>query len=316
MYKVILQIAIALSLFLVSSYIAWYEGSTLTHISWEWKHSTPFSNFFNVEITEGKDILYLEYFVYAAKYHPFFPILMFISLVYILSILGIYFLKKKGNWVMVYWVTVGIILLIFSGFISIPSTTGGWILFGISAFCGIIYLGVAVNYYLHNIKFLMRWIMLFLLLNNKNREVRSISKLMYTDVSNDPWDIANLTKYILDYSVESISIIDLYLEKLKDSDFGEKNAIRLSSRIGAYIGEVFRRNLSYKHNWYELILLEDEIKEIEKYYDIIYQQEILYSKKQETYILPQYEAYIYLINKSNYKSMTSFVSEVLKFHGK
>ena len=83
MFKYLLQIFIGIFILAISTVFAWYEGSAITDISWEWKYSTPFSNWFNIEIVNGRDISQLDYFIYAAKYQPLFPAIMLISIFYI-----------------------------------------------------------------------------------------------------------------------------------------------------------------------------------------------------------------------------------------
>lgn len=145
MFKYLLQIIIGLSFLVVFTFIAWYEGSTITHMSWEWKYSTPFTSYFNTEILNGNDIHQLDYFIYASKYQPLFPTLMLIMIVYILSILGLYLLKTRSKWSTIFWGLAGSILLIMCAFISIPSTTGGWILLCISGLSSIIFFGIAIG---------------------------------------------------------------------------------------------------------------------------------------------------------------------------
>jgi len=153
--------------------------------------------------------------------------------------------------------------------------------------------------------------MLFLFLNKKNIEVKAIAELLFTDVSNDPWEVKNLTEEKLDFSIESIAIIDVYLQRLKKSTYLEKNQIRLSSRIGAYLGEVIRRKLSTVYHWYDFNVIFDKIIDLDEFYDIVYQQETLYSRRKRDYILPMYEVFMFFQNKSRYKNMSAYVLKML-----
>jgi len=92
MFKYILQLSIETFTLAISTIIAWYEGSAIIEKPFEWKYSTPFTRLFNIEITNGYDISQLDYFVYAAKFQPFFPAIMMVSLLYILSVIGQLFL--------------------------------------------------------------------------------------------------------------------------------------------------------------------------------------------------------------------------------
>ena len=64
--------------------ISWYEGGQLRDDSWEWKYTAIFSNWINGEVTSSNEILEIDHFVYAAKFEPFFPLLMAASLIVII----------------------------------------------------------------------------------------------------------------------------------------------------------------------------------------------------------------------------------------
>ena len=49
-------------------------------------------------------------------------------------------------------------------------------------------------------------------------DLKGIAKLLFKDVSKDAWDQENLTKENLDFTVDSIRFIDLYVEKLMTTD--------------------------------------------------------------------------------------------------
>jgi hypothetical protein len=86
-------------------------------------------------------------------------------------------------------------------------------------------------------------------------DLKGIAKLMYQDVSKDPWDRENLTKMNLDYSVESVRWIDRYIERLMgrkyETDLLNDHFNHFVSRIGAYAGEVIKRELRQDFHWYE-----------------------------------------------------------------
>ncbi|MDI7743603.1 YjdJ family protein [Lysinibacillus fusiformis] len=143
MFKYLIHIITGTFVLMVSTLVAWYEGSTITNISWEWKYSTPFSNLFNIEIINGQDISQLDYFVYAVKFQPFFPALMFISLLYMIGVIILYLIKTKSKWTALISGFIGVCLLVL-GSISNPSTNGGWIFLWISLSSGMIYTIIAV----------------------------------------------------------------------------------------------------------------------------------------------------------------------------
>lgn len=151
-FKYLIHIITGTFVLMVSTLVAWYEGSTITNISWEWKYSTPFSNLFNIEILNGQDISQLDYFVYAVKFQPFFPALMLISVLYIIGIIIFYLIKLKSIWTSIIGGFMGICLLIISGFISNPSTNGGWIFLWISLSSGMIYTIIAVWFTIYRLR--------------------------------------------------------------------------------------------------------------------------------------------------------------------
>jgi len=93
--KYILQLIIGIFILAVSTFIAWYEGSAIIDNSLEWKYSTPFTELFNIDITNGRDISQLDYFVYSAKFQPLFPTIMMVCVPYILSVIGYYLIKRN-----------------------------------------------------------------------------------------------------------------------------------------------------------------------------------------------------------------------------
>jgi len=90
-----LQLIIGIFILAVSTFIAWYEGSAIIDNSLEWKYSTPFTELFNIDITNGRDISQLDYFVYSAKFQPLFPTIMMVCVLYILSVIGYYLIKRN-----------------------------------------------------------------------------------------------------------------------------------------------------------------------------------------------------------------------------
>lgn len=83
----------------------------------------------DIHIISGSEISQLDYFVYAAKFYPLFPALMFISVLYIYALVVFIFKKRKYQFAFVLSI-IGIISLSFVGYILYkPSTYGGRILF-------------------------------------------------------------------------------------------------------------------------------------------------------------------------------------------
>jgi hypothetical protein len=54
----------------------------------------------------------------------------------------------------------------------------------------------------------------------KKDDLKGIAKLMYQDVSDDPWDKENLTKRNLDFTIKSVRYIDMHTKRLMNTLFG------------------------------------------------------------------------------------------------
>lgn len=152
MFKYIIQFVVGFFTLIVSTFIAWYEGSTITNNSFEWEYSTPFSKLLNIEITNGRDISQLDYFVYAAKFHPLFPTIMIVSTFYILSVVGYLLIQNKSKWTIGFWGLISCMMILLSGIIFNSPTTGGRILFWVALVSGLICIAVAILVGLRNFK--------------------------------------------------------------------------------------------------------------------------------------------------------------------
>lgn len=147
-------------------------------------------------------------------------------------------------------------------------------------------------------------------------DLKGMATLMYRDVSEDVWDKENLTKRNLDFSIESIRFIDLYVKRLMDTEKGiellNKHFDNFVVRIGAYIGEVIKNNINQDFFWYEFDSVYvyssalDEIHRREKTYSL------LYSKKRDIVILPLLEASQFLDGDSMYPNFLAYVEEMIK----
>lgn len=155
LFKYLLRIITGILTLVVSTFIAWYEGSAIIENTLEWKHSTPFTSLFNREFTNGHDISQLDYFIYAAKFKPFFPTIMIVSVLYILSVTGHFLAKRNSEWGIGFCGLIGFILLLFSSLFYNSTTMGGSIFFWISSISGLLFITVTVLLYkLHNTKML------------------------------------------------------------------------------------------------------------------------------------------------------------------
>jgi hypothetical protein len=125
----IIQFGLAIILLLFSTVATWYEGSAILDNPWEWKYSTPFSQMLYGEVHSDSDISQLDYFVYAAKFQPTFPIIMTISGLYLLILIGYYFLNRQHKRFSYFLSILGGGLFLLSYFFIHSSTTGGQIFF-------------------------------------------------------------------------------------------------------------------------------------------------------------------------------------------
>ena len=158
---------------------------------------------------------------------------------------------------------------------------------------------------------------MFTFMNRREKlNERGIAKLLFTDVSADSWDRANLTKYNLDFSTESLHYIDEYVENLQTNSNKEllaKHGSNLAHRIGAYLGEVMKLHIPKDFHWYEL-------KTIRKYSSKLDQYNLdpttvhLYSKKTDAIILPSFEATEFLMGNSTYSKLSLYAKEMIRIH--
>ena len=55
----------------------------------------------------------------------------------------------------------------------------------------------------------------------------------------------------MDFSLESLEVLEEYLESLRTKLPVNEELVKITLRAGSYIGEVIRRNSSIKYNWLE-----------------------------------------------------------------
>lgn len=82
MIRFVIQSSVSIALLLFSTAVAWYEGSAILDNPWEWRYSTPFTQLLYGVVNNPSDISQLDYFVYASKFQPTFPIIMILSSLY------------------------------------------------------------------------------------------------------------------------------------------------------------------------------------------------------------------------------------------
>ncbi|ANC77591.1 hypothetical protein ABE65_012605 [Fictibacillus phosphorivorans] len=120
----VIQFVFAVIVFLVSTFSAWYEGSELRDTQWEWKYSAIFSKWKHGTVTNVSEISGFDHFIYAAKFKPLFPILMTISLLYILVILATWLLRNHTNKLSLFFMILGLTLFVASSLTFRSPTVG------------------------------------------------------------------------------------------------------------------------------------------------------------------------------------------------
>ncbi|MFJ8260671.1 DUF4306 domain-containing protein [Rummeliibacillus sp. NPDC094406] len=115
----------AFLMFFGSSLIAFYEGSGIVDNPWEWAYSTPFSHFIGGGVQQASDISIFDYFVYAAKFHPAYPLMMMLSIIYLFILLGVILSKRKKSITPLYFGLFSFIMLALAFVLLNASTLGG-----------------------------------------------------------------------------------------------------------------------------------------------------------------------------------------------
>jgi hypothetical protein len=113
---------------LFSTFSAWYEGSELRDKPWEWDYSAIFSKWGSGTVTAASDISGFDHFIYAAKFKPIFPLLMTMSILYILVLTAIWMLKIHSNKLFLFFIILGL-ALIASSSLTYQSPAKGFVLF-------------------------------------------------------------------------------------------------------------------------------------------------------------------------------------------
>ncbi|MBK3493879.1 hypothetical protein JFL43_03205 [Viridibacillus sp. YIM B01967] len=147
-------------------------------------------------------------------------------------------------------------------------------------------------------------------------DLKGIAKLMYEDVSDDAWDKENLTKRNLNFTNESIRYIDMYTERLMNTEMGSvllnEHFDNFVFRIGAYIGEVIKNSIKQDFFWYEFDSVYNYSSKLDGVYNSIETQSVLYSKKKDVVILPLFVVSQFLEGNSTYNSFLKYVEEMIK----
>ncbi|MEB2301067.1 YjdJ family protein [Lysinibacillus xylanilyticus] len=145
MFKYVIQLILGFLTLLMSTAISWYEGSGIIDNPFEWKYSTPFSQLFNNEIISGQDISQLDYFVYAAKFQPFFPTIMTVSVLYIFTVLFFFIYQLNRQLAIILSGIISCVFIVISGIFFNSSTVGGNVFFWITAVCALVFMCITIS---------------------------------------------------------------------------------------------------------------------------------------------------------------------------
>jgi hypothetical protein len=148
MFRFIFQFGAASAVFLFSSLVAWYEGSSLLDHPSEWPSSTPITRLIHGAVHGSSQISQWDFFVYAAKYEPTFPMMMTVSGLYFLIFLGYYIFKKVRKWYAYYLFLISCSLFLLSYFCFESTTNGAQKMFVLFSGCGLFCMLIGLITYL------------------------------------------------------------------------------------------------------------------------------------------------------------------------
>jgi cellobiose-specific phosphotransferase system component IIC len=153
MFRFIFQFGAASAVFLFSSLVAWYEGSALLDHPSEWRTSTPITQLVHGTVHVSSQISQWDFFVYAAKYEPTFPMIMTVSGLYFLIFLGYYIFKKVRKWYAYYLFSISSFLFLLGYFCYESTTEGAQKMFVLFSGCGLFCMLIGfINYLLATIR--------------------------------------------------------------------------------------------------------------------------------------------------------------------
>ena len=142
------------------------------------------------------------------------------------------------------------------------------------------------------------------------------AKLLFEDVSSDKWDKDNLTKANLDFSIDSVRLVNEYADRLIQTEFGQQllkeHHDNLITRIGAYIGEVTKRHKDGQYRWFDFNSIKENTVHLSNYSISVQDESVLYSKKMDDVLCPTYEVKQYFDGKSKYTNFLKYVEVAIK----
>ncbi|WP_409303937.1 YjdJ family protein [Peribacillus sp. SCS-155] len=123
-FKILIQLGLSIMFLLFSTFAAWYEGSQILDDPWEWKYSAIFSNFVHGQVENVREIIWVDHFVYAAKFMPAFPLLMLLSGTYLVFLVGYILFNRRHKVYFTFLTIIGVINLFLSWLLTSSSTEG------------------------------------------------------------------------------------------------------------------------------------------------------------------------------------------------
>ncbi|MBM7586391.1 hypothetical protein JOC86_002943 [Bacillus pakistanensis] len=123
--KNLVQLMFAILLILFSTSATWYEGSAILDNPWEWKYTALFSQWIHGEVQHHSDISQLDFFIYAAKFKPAYPLMMFISGFYLIIVLGYVIIGNYHKKLAIFLGSIGALLFLLGSIIASSPTIGG-----------------------------------------------------------------------------------------------------------------------------------------------------------------------------------------------
>lgn len=89
-------------------------------------------------------------------------------------------------------------------------------------------------------------------LDNQNEALSDLADMFYSEKNDPVYKFETLNSKKLDYSIESLKLIDTYLSDLRKTNVDQildDQRLKTILRTGAYVGEVIRKN-DKKRKWY------------------------------------------------------------------
>ena len=142
------------------------------------------------------------------------------------------------------------------------------------------------------------------------------AELLFEDVSSDTWDKDNLTKANLDFSIDSVRLVNEYADRLINTEFGQQllkeHHDNLITRIGAYLGEVIKNHKGGQYHWFDFNSIKENTVHLNNYVISVKDESVLYSKKMDDVVCPIYEVKQYFDGKLKYTNFLEYVEVTIK----